>query len=83
MIRTQIQLTEEQAQKLEEMAAAYQVSKAQVVRLAIDRLFAEKDPVTFPERVEQSLEVLGLFSSEHKDISVNHDQYLAETYGEW
>lgn len=83
MIRTQIQLTEEQSKKLEIMATVRQSSKAEVVRVAIDRLFAQEGLLGQSERMERSLEVVGKFSSGYDDISVNHDEHLAEIFGEW
>ena len=42
MVRTQIQLTEEQAAALRAMSAARQLSMAELIRISIDRHFTEE-----------------------------------------
>jgi Arc/MetJ-type ribon-helix-helix transcriptional regulator len=77
MIRTQIQLTEEQAAKLKRLAAARDVSMAEVIRDAVDRL-ADRDGRA--ERLALAVSVLGKFHdiAGKTDVSVRHDEYLAE-----
>jgi len=84
MIRTQIQLTEKQAEKLEAMAAVHRMSKAEVVRMAVDRLFTVEAPLSRREQMARAQEVFGKYSSaEPANVSENHDEYLEEIYGTW
>ncbi len=77
MIRTQIQLTEAQAAKLRRIATERGVSLAQVIREAVDRL-PERDERA--ERWARALAVLGAGRDVEgrTDVSVRHDEYLAE-----
>ncbi|MGE5226776.1 MAG: ribbon-helix-helix protein, CopG family [Planctomycetaceae bacterium] len=81
MIRTQIQLTEEQAAKLKRLAAARDVSMAKVSREAIDRLPERDDRA---ERFARALEVIragGFRDVEGKtEIAERHDEFLADIY---
>jgi len=80
MIRTQVQLTEKQAELLKRLAAQKDVSMAEVIRQGIDTLFKEDlGPVT-EERKKRALGVVGKFRSGGPDISEQHDEYLAEAY---
>ncbi len=77
MIRTQIQLTEEQARGLKELAAQRGVSMAELIRQGVERILAESDE---RERRRRALAVIGRFHGGPSDVSVNHDRYLAEDY---
>ncbi|MDP9342916.1 MAG: ribbon-helix-helix protein, CopG family [Actinomycetota bacterium] len=77
MIRTQIQLTEQQIRELRKLAAERQVSLATVVREAVDRMLEQGD---VEERRRRALEAIGGFRSGHTDISEDHDRYLAEDF---
>ncbi len=81
MIRTQIQLTEEQAAKLKRLAAARDVSMAEVIREAVDRLPDRDDPA---ERWARALSAVGIGHDKggKTDVSVRHDEYLAEIFEE-
>ena len=81
MVRTQIQLTERQARELKRMAAREGVSMAEVVRRAVDAKIQEgSGEVPWEERVRRALAVMGKFKSGIRDLSTNHDKYLAEDY---
>ena len=81
MVRTQIQLTERQARELKRMAAREGVSMAEVVRRAVDAKIHEgASEVPWEERVRRALAVMGKFKSGIRDLSTNHDKYLAEDY---
>lgn len=77
MIRTQIQLTEEQACGLKELAARRGVSMAELVRQGVKRVLDESGQ---EERWRRASAVLGRYSDEETDVSVNHDKYLDEAY---
>jgi hypothetical protein len=79
MIRTQIQLTEAQAEKAKRLALERGVSMAEVIRELIDGA-PERD-----DRAERSARALaavrrGGFRDRdgRTDVSVRHDEYLAE-----
>ena len=82
MIRTQIQLTEAQAAKLKRLAAARDVSMAEVIREAVDGLPDRDDR---KERFARALAAVrrgGFHDIEGKtDVGVRHDEYLAEIFG--
>ncbi|HZS91888.1 MAG TPA: CopG family transcriptional regulator [Chloroflexota bacterium] len=77
MIRTQIQLTEEQAQALRDLAARRGVSLAELVRQGVERILAESER---REKRQRALAVLGRFDAGPSDVATNHDRYLAEDY---
>jgi Ribbon-helix-helix protein, copG family len=80
MIRTQIQLTEEQAAKAKRLAAERGVSMAEVIRELIDREPEADDRTERFARALTSIERGGFRDREEKtDVSVEHDRYLAET----
>ncbi len=79
MIRTQIQLTEDQVRELKRAAAAQGVSMAEVIRRCIDRGVAEE----LPDReasYRRAGALIGAFEDRRgaKDVSTRHDVYLAE-----
>lgn len=82
MIRTQIQLTEQQSARLKELAAEYDVSSAELIRRAVDQLLATTQRVYDPEQKRLALAFIGQISDEVTDLSVNHDKYLAEIYAQ-
>jgi Ribbon-helix-helix protein, copG family len=83
MIRTQIQLTEEQAVKLRRLAAARDVSMAELIRDAVDRLPDRDDRA---ERLNRALAVVrrgGFHDVEGRtDVSARHDEYLEKIFAE-
>ena len=77
MIRTQIQLTDEQARVLHQRAAQRGTSMALLIREAIDAAIAQDDEQA---RRRRALAVVGRARSGLHDVSVNHDEYLAEDF---
>lgn len=78
MIRTQIQLTEEQARALKELAAAEGRSMADLIRESVD-IYIASDPAREPGQARnEALRLIGKYSSGRSDLSKNHDLYLAE-----
>jgi hypothetical protein len=82
MVRTQIQLTEEQARRLKAMAAEQGVSMAELIRHGVDMVFNENGADRRAEIRRRALAVAGRFRSEETDISREHDRYLAEAFGQ-
>ena len=82
MIRTQVQLTEEQARTLRALAAQRQSSVAELIRQSVDSFIARSVGVSVDERRRRAIAAIGRYSSGCSDISVNHDQYLDEAYSQ-
>ena len=82
MVRTQIQLTEEQAQKLKMMAAERDVSLSELIRQSVELLIANSRNLPVSERRKRAMAIAGRFRSGDGDANVSgeHDAYLAEIY---
>jgi hypothetical protein len=82
MIRTQIQLTEKQAETLKEIAAAEDRSMADVIRESVELYAASRGVRNREEEKADALAVVGKFRSGKKDLGLRHDGYLGEDFGE-
>lgn len=82
MVRTQIQLTEEQSSRLKQLAEQDEVSVAELVRRSVDRYLRERQYMTPEERRERLLSVVGIGRSGAIDLGTGHDRHLAEIYAE-
>ncbi len=80
MIRTQIQLPEEQVIFLKKMAAAQHKSMAEIIRQAVDYFARAKQPEGDEHRRKRAMAAVGLFRSGASDLAASHDSYLAEIY---
>ena len=80
MVRTQIQLPEEQVSTLKSLATQQHTSMAELIRRAIDLFTASTDVVNLQEQRQRALAAAGQFRSGHGDLSAKHDDYLAEAY---
>jgi Ribbon-helix-helix protein, copG family len=80
MVRTQIQLTEEQARKVKKIAASRGVAMAEVIRNAVEGVIESNSGTMSEVRRTRAIEILGKFRSGKKDVSKRHDAYLAETW---
>ena len=80
MIRTQIQLTEEQAKAIKALAVKHNTSVAALIRRSVDALLQEAAGVDRVERRRRALAAAGRFHSGKTDISTKHDDYLTEAY---
>ena len=84
MVRTQVQLTEEQLEKLRRISAENGKSVAELVRLGVELYLASNQQPDRRVLLERALRAAGRFSGGPPyDVSENHDDYLAEAYGEW
>lgn len=79
MIRTQIQLTERQAEALRQLAAQRRTSMAELIRGAVDRLIEAGGQ---DDRWERALAAVGAGTSDRTDVSDEHDRYLADAYAD-
>ena len=80
MIRTQVQLTEEQARALRDLASVRQVSVAELIRQGVDTLIQSSGATDAEERRKRAIVAAGRFRSGASDISAKHDEYLAEAF---
>jgi Arc/MetJ-type ribon-helix-helix transcriptional regulator len=79
MVRTQLQLTEEQIRALRLLSMQQNKSMSELVRESVDLLLRKQ---ARSSAVERALGAAGSFRSGKSDISLNHDSYLAEAYAE-
>jgi predicted Ser/Thr protein kinase len=80
MVRTQIQLSEDQAKAIKKIASAQGVSVAEMIRRAVDRIISAGPAADPREQHKRALEIVGKFKSGKRDVSKNHDRYLLEAY---
>ena len=80
MVRTQIQLTEKQAAALKRMADQQQVSVAELIRQAVERLISSPGHRDAADKQRRALAFIGAFADTADDVSENHDRYLAEIW---
>jgi predicted transcriptional regulator len=93
MVRTMVQLTEEQVKALKKLAKARKTSMAQLVRESVDQyIVTAPRELTREEKRQRALEFVRKIKSgelqfhdiEGKtDVAINHDKYLDEIYGTW
>jgi hypothetical protein len=77
VVRTIVQLPEEQAAALGRVARCRGVSKAAVVREALAGLLGA-EPADDERALRRALAAAGSFSSGVADLAERHDEYLAE-----
>ena len=80
MVRTQVQLEEEQAKALRRLAADRGVSVAQLIREGVETVLRSSHSRSTAERRRRLLSAVGRFRSGLRDVSSRHDHYLAEAY---
>jgi len=77
MIRTQISMTVDQAERLRRLSEVRQRSQAALMRDALDQLLASAERL---DRVARARAAIGQFHSGRSDISRHHDDALVEAY---
>ncbi len=81
MVRTQIQLTEEQHRDLKRWSDRLGISMAEAVRRCVeDRLARERLEPEHTDRVRDALAVVGRYHSGQSDVAERHDDYLADAF---
>jgi len=82
LVRTQIQLTEEQARELRRRAAERQTSIAALIRDAVDQALAGAGRDARWERALAAVDAgtEGYAPDSARDASEQHDRYLADAY---
>lgn len=82
MVRTQIQLTEEQSRALKSLSAQRGVPVAKLIRQSVDSFLQSSVGLDDQERRRRAIAAAGKFRSGQNDVAINHDDYLAEAYAE-
>jgi hypothetical protein len=80
MVRTQIQLTEDQTALIKRIAATEGVSMAEIIRRAIAGMAGSKAGSDPEERYRRARAVVGKFRSGKRDVSEKHDAHAVEAY---
>ena len=80
MIRTQIQLSEDQADALRRRASHEQRSMADLVRESVAEYLARRPQLDRAELERRSMELAGSFRSAVPDLASEHDRHLAEAF---
>ena len=80
MVRMQIRLTEAQAAALRRLASTTGKSTAELVREGIDLYQASQKRPTREQRWRRALSARGRFRSGLRNVSTQHDRYLAEAF---
>jgi hypothetical protein len=91
MVRTMVQLTEEQVKALKKLAKARKTSMSHLVRESVSiYVSTSTSKVMQEERRRRALEGLEkIRKAQFKDfegktdVAINHDKYLDEIYGTW
>jgi predicted transcriptional regulator len=78
MVRTQIQLSEQTANRLKALAAERGVSMAELVRESVEQYLTRYPHSTMVERRQRAIAAAGRFKGNVHDLAENHDRYLAE-----
>ena len=81
MVRTQIQLPEEQVAMLKKMAAVEHKSMAEIIRRSVDFFAKTKYEGGEEQRRRRAMAAAGQFRSGVKDLAASHDAYLTEAFG--
>jgi hypothetical protein len=76
MVRTVIQLTERQAQKLRKTSRDKGISMSELVRRGVELILTEQD--SNEEARKRAKKAIGFVNSGTGDISVRHDEYFIE-----
>ena len=82
MVRTQIQLSEDEAAAVKRLAHERAVSMAAVIRDAVDQYVRRESGVSLDERWQRSLGAVGGFRSGGADLSQTHDDEFAAAASE-
>ena len=77
MIRTQISITEEQAGRLRQFAAANGISRSAVIRRSLDIFLQDEG---WDQSVERARAVVGAYRSEPSSTAADHDSVLDEAF---
>ena len=81
MVRTQIQLPEDQVAALRKMSATRQLPMAELIRMSIEGFIKRESGSSREAIVARAIAAVGRFSSGSDDGGREHDKYLADAFG--
>lgn len=81
MVRVEVRLTEKQAEKLRRLAERNGISRSEVIGRLLDRELETNTLPDWEELKRRALAVAGTGHADVTDLSVRHDEYLAQDYG--
>ncbi len=81
MVRTQIQLSEDEAAAVKRLAASRGVSMAAVIRTAVDQYVEREGEESMASKWTRSMAAVGGFHSGIPDLSQRHDDEFADSVG--
>lgn len=80
MKRTQIQLTDVQAETLARLAKLKKLSIAEIIRQGVELYLRMLGARSLEDMKERAISAAGRFKSGTKDLSTKHDEYLTEAF---
>jgi len=80
MIRTQIQLSAEQAKALKRLAQRDGKSVAELIRISVEKMLSSEGGLNPEEQRQKALAAAGCLSTGPRDLAEKHDEYLAEVF---
>jgi hypothetical protein len=80
MVRTQIQITDQQAAVLRSLSAERRLSIAELIRESIDAFVQREAGISRERRIARARHAAGKFASSASDVSAEHDKYLAGAF---
>ncbi len=80
MVQRVVELTEEESEKLDELARTMGVPAQELLHNAVNSLLRTPGAPAHPteEQWQRAMSIAGKYRSGLTDLSVNHDQYWAE-----
>jgi hypothetical protein len=82
MVRTQIQLTEEQAAAVKELAQRQGRSMAEIIRESLQIHLRSHGVIDREALKRRAVAAAGRFRSGRPDLSRDHDRYASEAFGD-
>jgi len=82
MVRTQIQLSEEQKKKLKKIAAERGVSIAELIRQGVDRILEAYGRPERGEMLQRAAAAAGRFRSGETSVAKDHDRHLDRAFSQ-
>jgi Arc/MetJ family transcription regulator len=81
MVRTQIQLTDAQAQALKALGLTEGKSMAELIRDGVDNLLRSRGTIDREAVKARSMAALGRFKSGVSDLGSSHDDHVSDAFG--
>ncbi len=80
LVRTQVQLTKEQARDLKAQARSEERSMADLVRESVAEYLARRPMRDRRELIRRARDLAGRYHSGCPDVAENHDRYLEDAF---